>query len=44
MTPITQCLADHGRMHTYDPNEEAMPDPDAGPSHRSPARILGATC
>jgi hypothetical protein len=25
------------------PTEEAMPDPDAGPSHEPPARILGGS-
>ena len=27
--------------YTRNPSEEAMPDPDAGPSHRPSARILG---
>jgi hypothetical protein len=27
--------------YTHNPTEDAMPDPDAGPSHRPGARILG---
>lgn len=32
----------HGQINTK-PTEEAMPDPDAGPSHRPGARTLGGT-